>query len=187
MVLYHNKYGSTSGWIHTSVPFLRRYGTESGLTQRSLFESLQLHRRTKRLCSLQRHSFKTYFIRPLQELKDRGLFFDLSAYAHQVYMDFHVVSGSDFAAIYHELGARGVDNFDGVRREMQLRPIIEPLRQVLERERLANLIASNLSAESSDWTEAAELLKRIRSAASNMHSTSMKPRNSTFLPEQKPS
>ncbi|MGB4595073.1 MAG: alpha-amylase family glycosyl hydrolase [Anaerolineaceae bacterium] len=169
LVLYHNKYGSTSGWIHTSVPFLRKSGAENSLRQRSLFEALQLNGGPNDFLLFRDEVSKLTFIRSLQELKDRGLYFDLGAYSHQVLLDFWVVSGADYAAIYAELGGRGVDNFDNVRRDMILRPVIEPLRQLLERERLVNLVTDDLNSENSGWAEASELLERIHTEARNIY------------------
>ncbi len=169
LVVFHNKYGSTSGWIHTSVPYLQKHGAESSMRQRNLFEALQLSGGPNDFVLFRDEVSKLTFIRSLQEIKDRGLYFELGAYAHQVLMDFRVVSGSDYAALHAELGGRGVDNFDNVRREMILRPVIEPLNRLLEPERMSQLVTNDLTIESPIWTETSELLEKLRWAAKNIY------------------
>lgn len=165
LVLYHNKYATTSGWIHTSVPYLVKFGSDSALRQRNLFDALQLKGGPNDFVLYRDEVSKLTFIRSLQELKYRGLYFELGAYTHQILMDFKVVSGSDYAAICAELGGRGIENFDLIRREMELRPLVDPLRNFLSNQRIAELLHETTNLDSQLWNETCQSLEQVHNQA----------------------
>lgn len=79
LVVYHNRYAETQGWLRTSVA--RREGSE--LRQRLLAEALELphhgHVTFRDLVSGQEYSFSC------QELWEKGLYLELKAYQRHVF------------------------------------------------------------------------------------------------------
>jgi len=165
LVLYHNKFASTEGWIRTSAPFLQKEGSSSVIKQRNLFEALQLQGGPNDFVIYRDKISKNTFIRRLQEIKDRGLYFELGAYSCQVLMDFEIVRGAEFEAIYNELGNRGVYDFESIHHDIQLRPMLNALRQLLNQERLSALTALKTRPSTDHQTEISQDLEQIYQSA----------------------
>jgi glycosidase len=140
LVVYNNRYGTTSGWVRNSSEFLIK-GVDPQLESTHLAAALGLQGREGFVKFRDVVSGLTY-LRQLSEVQDRGLYFELEAYNHQVLLDFELVQGQDFAQLCRYLDGKGVWNIDALRQELILRPVLNPLRQLLSRENLSNLAHS---------------------------------------------
>jgi hypothetical protein len=115
LVLYHNKFAETSGWIKTSAAYVDK--ASGDLRQRSLAEGLDLPFEGYVI-------FKDYvthleYIRSCSELWERGLFVQLSAYQHHAFLDWRIVVGDDkWQAVYEALNGSGVESVKAKWEEM---------------------------------------------------------------------
>ena len=106
LVLYHNRFADTSGWIKTSAAYLDK---ETGdLRQKSLAEALSLPFEGYVI-------FKDYvthleYIRSCDELWGKGLYVELHAYQHHVFMDWRFVDDEKWGDIYVALNGSGVES-----------------------------------------------------------------------------
>jgi len=104
LVVYHNRYSDTRGWIKTSAAYMDK--AAGGLAQRSLAEGLGLPGEGYVI-------FKDYvtgleYIRPARELAEKGLYVELGAYQCHVFMDFRFESGENWGAVSEALKGAGV-------------------------------------------------------------------------------
>ena len=157
LVVYHNRYGSTSGWIKTSVPYLVKGSENAHLETSELADALQLGSDSNTFITFRDYIEKLEYIRSVQDIREHGMFFALDAYKHHVFMDFRLVSGREFEELNAHLNGRGVSNLDVARREIVLGPVLQPLGQVINPTNLNNLI--ELAQEREDPTSLESLLR----------------------------
>jgi len=142
LVVYNNRYGSTSGWLRNSGEFLIK-GIDPHLESTHLAAALGLQG-TKGFVKFRDVVSGLTFLRELSEVKNRGLHFQLEAYNHQVLVDFELVDGQDIAQLCRHLDGKGVRNLEALRQEWILQPVLDPLRQLLSRENLTKLADCSL-------------------------------------------
>jgi hypothetical protein len=157
LVVYHNRYGSTSGWIKTSVPYLVKGSENAHLETSELADALQLGSDPNTFITCRDYIEKLEYIRSVQDIREHGMFFALDAYKHHVFMDFRLVSGREYEELNAHLNGRGVSNLDVARREIVLGPVLQPLGQVINPTNLNNLI--ELAQEREDPASLESLLR----------------------------
>lgn len=106
LVIYHNKFADTSGWIKTSAAALDK--GSSKLKQRTLAEGLNLPRQGYVI-------FKDYasqleYIRSCKDLWEKGMYVELGAYQCHAFMDFRFVYEKEWQVIHDELNGAGVQS-----------------------------------------------------------------------------
>jgi glycosidase len=105
LVIYHNKFTETSGWIKTSAAYVDKVSGD--LRQKSLAEGLDLPFEGYVI-------FKDYvtqleYIRSCEELWAKGLFVQLGAYQHHAFLDWRlVVADEQWQSVYDALNGGGV-------------------------------------------------------------------------------
>jgi glycosidase len=106
LVLYHNRFADTAGWIKTSAAYLDK-GT-GDLRQKSLAEALGLPFEGYVI-------FKDYvshleYIRSCEELWQKGMYLELQAYQHHVFMDWRFVDDEKWSEVNAALQGAGVES-----------------------------------------------------------------------------
>ena len=106
LVLFHNKFGDTRGWIKTSAAYLDK--STGDLRQKSLAEGLGLPFEGYVI-------FKDYvthleYIRSCEELWQKGMYVELHAYQHHVFMDWRFVDDEKWQSIHDALNGAGVES-----------------------------------------------------------------------------
>lgn len=146
LVVYHNYYGSTQGWIHTSASFLNK---ETGfLNQRKVHDGLNLKNDQNHYVIFEDSSSGMEYIRACHEVKDKGLYFELNAYDCHVFINFREVEDNNlnqYAQLCGYLNGRGVPSIDEALRELLLAPIIIPLRNMLSVDALRTIYQAHLT------------------------------------------
>lgn len=104
LVIYHNKFADTRGWIKTSAAYIDK---SSGKTaQKNIAEGLGLPR-------VGHIIFKDYvtqleYIRSCKETWDKGIYIELGAYQCHAFMDWRFVGDSEWEIICNALNGAGV-------------------------------------------------------------------------------
>ncbi len=146
LVIYHNRYGATSGWIHTSASTLNK--ETSALEQKSIFDGLGLSGGDDQFVLYKDTTSGLEFIRPIHEIRDKGLYFQLNAYTCHVFMDFRVVADDEYHQ-YSQLNAylngRGVPSIDAALKDLMLAPILTPLRDLINPDELRTIYQTRLN------------------------------------------
>jgi hypothetical protein len=106
VVIYHNRFADTKGWIKISAAYLDKH--KGDLRQKSLAEGLGLPFEGYVI-------FKDYVthlehIRSSEELWQKGLYVDLHAYQHHVFMDWRFVDDPNWEKVYRNLNGAGVES-----------------------------------------------------------------------------
>jgi glycosidase len=131
LVVYHNRFGSTTGWVRTSVAYMDKGSRQ--LVQRSLSEGLDIRPDENTYVIMRDQTAGLEFIRPAVELCDQGLYLQLDAYQYHVFLDFRQEADDAFGS-YNRLctilEGRGVPSIQEAFIEQLLQPIREPFQQI---------------------------------------------------------
>ena len=135
LVLYHNRYAETRGWVRSSVAFaVQTDDGEKRLVQRSLGEGLALRDEDETFTIFRDHVNGLEYIRSNREIHAKGLYAELSAYQCQVFLGFRQVRDTEwhqYAQLTSYLDGRGVPSIDEALREVLLQPIHQPFRELI--------------------------------------------------------
>ncbi len=112
LVIHHNKFAETRGWIRNSAA----YKVSGGLAQRSLAEGLDLPHAGYAIF----RDFVTHleYIRSCAELWEKGLYLELAAYQHHAFLDWRFVDGPEWQTVFESLNGAGVDSIHGKWQEL---------------------------------------------------------------------
>jgi hypothetical protein len=151
LVIYHNKFATAKGWIRISCAFPVKTGNgdEKVLMQKTLGEGLGLHHDSNYFVIFRDHISGLEYIRNSQELHQQGLYAELEAYKYHVFMDFREVMDNEYRQYAHlaeYLGGRGVPSIDEAFKEIFLRSIHAPFRELVNAGQLQWLIDHRLGA-----------------------------------------
>ena len=114
LVLYHNRFADTRGWIKTSAAYIDK--ATGDLRQKSLAEGLSLPFEGYVI-------FKDYithleYIRSSEEIWQKGLYVELGAYQHHVFMDWRFVDDEKWKLVHDALNGAGVESMQAKWEEM---------------------------------------------------------------------
>jgi hypothetical protein len=108
LIVYHNKFADTAGWIKTSAAYLDK--DSGGLLQRSLAEGLDLP--PSGFAVFRDTVSHLEYIRSCAELREKGMFLELHAYQHHGFLDWRFVDGPEWQFIHDSLRGAGVASMD---------------------------------------------------------------------------
>jgi glycosidase len=149
LVIYHNKFENTSGWIKMSAAYSVKTGNgeERMLMQKSLGDALALHHDTHYFVIFRDHVSGLEFIRRSRNIHEQGLFMSLAAYQYQVFWDFREVEDNvwqHYANLEAYLGGRGVPSIDEALKETFLKPIHQTFKELANKKMFESLYAARL-------------------------------------------
>ncbi|MGB8980746.1 MAG: alpha-amylase family glycosyl hydrolase [Anaerolineales bacterium] len=114
LVIYHNRFADTRGWIKNSAAYLDK--STGDLRQKSLAEGLGLP--FEGFVIFRDYVTHLEYIRPCEELWQKGMYLDLHAYQHHVFMDWQFVDDEKWHDIYVALNGAGVESMQAKWEEM---------------------------------------------------------------------
>jgi len=110
LVVYHNKYASTTGWVKTSAAYMDK---EAGkLVQKSLGEGLSLP--DQGFAIITDYVSHLEYIRPCRELLEKGLYVELGGYQCHAFLDWRFVDGEQWAEVNRQLGGAGAASVQAI-------------------------------------------------------------------------
>ena len=174
LVVYHNRYGETSGWIRDSVAFAVKEGDGSKrLERRTLADGLGIADgpADDRWLAWREQRSGLESLRPVAEIRERGLHVRLHAYETRVLWEMREIHDTTgvWRRLAERLGGRGVPSLEGALRELQLAPVHDALRATIaepSRGTVERLVASVAEATGTDGDRAAVVeLVAARAAA----------------------
>jgi len=116
LVIYHNKYAETRGWVKASAAFMDK--TTGNLVQKTLGEGLGLPAGLSDYVTFRDYVTNLEYIRSCKELVERGLFVELKAYQCHVFMDWRLVGGEQWKAVCEALNGAGAPSLQAKFDEM---------------------------------------------------------------------
>ena len=165
LIVYHNRFSDTSGWIKTSAAFAARQGDRTKLVQKTLGEGLLLHNDKDYFCIFRDHSRGLEYIRSSKEIYEKGLYLELGAYHSAVFLDFREVKDTElhrYSLVYDFLAGRGVDNIDETLQELIYHSLHKAFKELVNKPIFKAIIESMDSNDSKLFEEnLRKLLPRI--------------------------
>jgi len=149
IVIYHNKYDSTRGWVRSSAAYSvkDREGEERTLRQKDLGEGLGLHAEGDHFCIFRDHVSSLEYIRSSKELCEKGLYMELGAYKYHVFIDFREVRDNEwhpYSNLATYLNGRGVPNLEEAMKEIILQPIQYAFKELANADMFRRLTEARL-------------------------------------------
>ncbi|NHJ21210.1 MAG: alpha-amylase [Candidatus Lokiarchaeota archaeon] len=132
LIIYHNKYAETKGFIKTSVGFVIKQEDEKVQVQSSISEGLNLPK--EGYCIFKDFLTGLEYIRRNRDLYENGLYLELQAFQCFVFMDFRIVDDNEFfhyAQLYDLLGGKGVYNLNETLHEIIYQPLLESFKNIV--------------------------------------------------------
>ncbi|MGV9171098.1 MAG: alpha-amylase family glycosyl hydrolase [Promethearchaeia archaeon] len=143
LIVYNNRYNRTNGYVKSSVGYAVKEGDEKKIIQRNLAEGLNIPQDGYTI--FEDHVTGLEYIRRNNEIKDKGLFFELNGYQIYVLLNFRIIQDNKFshyAKLYDHLGGKGVPDIHETLNSVIYQPLYEPLEQIINPEVFKELSAS---------------------------------------------
>ena len=132
LILYHNRYATTSGWIRTSTAIAGKNDRgESILVQRTLGEALCCNPDGRFYYSFRDYSSGLEHLRSGSEICSKGLYAQLSGYEYRAYLDFRELRDDEFGSwgkLCAGLNGRGVASLAEEMKQVRYGVVIEAFR-----------------------------------------------------------
>ncbi len=135
LIVYHNRFGDTTGTVRESVPFAVKGGDGSkAMEQRSLVDGLGLPLDPEAMIGFRDERSGLEYLLPVARLREGGLRLTLDAYRCHVFTDFRELrdgSGQPWSRLTAQLNGAGVPSLADAIRDVELAPIHDALRRVV--------------------------------------------------------
>ncbi len=136
VILYHNRFASTAGWIRTSTSFACKADSgEMELRQTTLGDSLGFKGDGRHYYIFRDHACGLEYIRNGRELCEQGMFVEMQAYEYHVFLDFREIWDDEYGTwgrLCHQLEGRPVFSMDEEVKQLRYAPLIHLLRNLLD-------------------------------------------------------
>lgn len=185
LVIFHNKYDQTRGWVRASVPFVEKVtdNSETTLVQRSLQHGLNLPLEPSYYVIYKDLISGLEYIRSNRAVVEEGLFFELQAYEYHVFTDFFVVQDNDeahYGQVHEYLDGRGVPSLVQELQEIELKPVLEIVDDLLSYARFKEFCDARTSLGDKKWRKA--LLDPFRDGVEDLFARSKEFKDGTANP-----
>ncbi len=140
LVVYNNRYGTAHGTIHSSAAYADK--SVAQLRQQRLGEGLGLSGGSGAITAWRDSLTGLEYLRRSNDLADRGLTLQLHAYQCHVFMDWHEKYPSadwPWDKLCDQLNGRGVRSLEDALVNMELQPVHQALRALLDHEMVRSL------------------------------------------------
>ncbi len=140
LVVFHNAFAETEGWIHTSSAFTKKTLENSNqptpvrrLVQKNLGEGLALPVGKQDYVIFKDSITGLEYIHHCGELWQRGMHIKLKAYEYHVFIDFRFRTDTDgkLAELTRLLNGKGIVSIDDALREIDFQPLHKAFQQVI--------------------------------------------------------
>lgn len=135
LVLYHNRYGHTSGRLRNSVAFTAKQGSgEHGLCRTTLAASLGIEGLSGAYLAFRDLARGLEFIRPVEQVQEEGLFARLGEYEFHVFIDFRTIpeeTDRRWGRLCSHLAGEGAPSLEEELIQLVHAPLIAAFEQLL--------------------------------------------------------
>ncbi|TFG22125.1 MAG: alpha-amylase, partial [Promethearchaeota archaeon] len=141
LVIYHNKFKETKGFIKNSVGFAVKKEEDKEIKQKTLSEGLNLP--LNGYCIFKDHVKGLEYIRRNKDIHDKGLYIELQAYQIFIFHDFRIVQDNQFfhyAQLFDFLRGKGVLNMDDALSDVIYQPIHSPFKKLIDVDKINELL-----------------------------------------------
>jgi len=141
LVLYNNAYAPTRGVVHTSTAINEGSADNVRLRRRPLGEALGLNAADTCYYIVRDQRSRLEYLHYAPDLDGNGLHVELHGYQYYAFVDWREVHDFDhsWGRLHAQLGGRPVPSVEDAYLELNLAPILEPFRRVMNGPMLAAL------------------------------------------------
>lgn len=150
LIIYHNKFGETSGWIRLSAAFAIKIDEETQLIQKSLGDGLLLSIQEDYFCIFRDQISGLEYIRNNREIHEKGLYLKLKAYTSVAFINFREVKDNEwrhYTLLHDFLGGRGVNSIDESLQELVYQPLLKAFKEFVNAQVFNTLIKAAIKAD----------------------------------------
>ncbi|WP_243373167.1 alpha-amylase family glycosyl hydrolase [Geotalea sp. SG265] len=135
IILYHNKYAETAGWIRTSTAIgVKGADGETVLVQKNLGEALCFNGDGRCYYIFRDYASGLEYIRSGRELCDSGLYVELKAFEYHAFLDFREIWDDEYGTwgrLCHSLNGNPVRSMDEEVKQVRYKGLNSHLRELL--------------------------------------------------------
>jgi glycosidase len=136
LIVYHNRFAATAGWIRDSIPFAVKADDGSKTIQRdNLASALDLRGGADGWLRFRDARSGLESLRSVEEIRKRGLHVQLEAYGRLVLLEIgEVAAAADapWSALAAEIGGGWVPSLDDALADLRLRPVHDAVARLLD-------------------------------------------------------
>jgi glycosidase len=136
LVVFNNRYSTTHGWLRVSCAYAAKAADgRKHLLQRTLGESFALSMDASMFVACRDSFTGLEYLHRARDLAERGLNLSLHAYQTHVFLDWRDLREDEFhpwGQLCDQLAGRGVSSLDDALRALQLKPLHESLRVLVD-------------------------------------------------------
>ncbi|HWI40630.1 MAG TPA: alpha-amylase family glycosyl hydrolase, partial [Verrucomicrobiae bacterium] len=134
VVLYHNRWATTSGWIRTSTAIgVKGENGDTTLVRKTLGEALNINGDGRHYYRFRDYGSGLEYLRSGRDIHEKGLFAHLEGYEYQVFLDWREIFDDEYGnwgRLCWQLENRGVENLDEEFKLVQWATVLEPARKM---------------------------------------------------------
>ncbi len=136
VILYNNAYNTTRGTIRESTQINVGLSDEPQMVRRNLVEALALNTYPGIYYTFCDYATGLEYLRSGEQFANDGLFAELAGYQYHAFLDFREIKDTDgsWGQLAGRIGGGGVPSINDACREMQLEPVLEPFREMVNAE-----------------------------------------------------
>jgi glycosidase len=164
LIVFHNRFASTSGWIRTSCARTVKDGSGGTRQERTtLAEALAVRSDGRYYYRFREAATGLEYLRHGRDLQERGLYVELEAYEYHAFIDFREIRDDDYGTwgrLCAELGGRPVESLEEEVRQIRHAGVLAALRSLISV--LPDLLPSLFDPSSPEMSrvEAGETLRK---------------------------
>ncbi len=136
LVVYHNKYASTRGWVRISCGYAEKTGDGGKrVRQKTLGECFGLSHDGAMYIAFRDAASGLEFLHRQREVAERGLHLRLEAYTTHVFLEWRDIRDDGtrpWGVLCDSLGGRGVSSLDDALRALELKPVHDAMIAMLD-------------------------------------------------------
>jgi hypothetical protein len=163
LVVYNNRFADTRGWIRQSAAYMDK-GSQS-LRQKTLGESFNLSTDGSMYIAFRDALTGLEYLHRSSDVAGRGLHIELGAYKSLVYLDWRDLRDEGtrpWGALCDMLAGRGVSSLDDALRDLELKPVHEAARSLLDPETMKTLAPAKPKAKPPKISPTDVLAERLK-------------------------
>jgi len=135
LIVFHNAYSSTAGWIRSSCAVLRKDASGgTSLAQTNLGEALSFNGDGRHYYSFRDYSSQLSYLRSGRDLCEQGLFVEMGGYEYHAFLDFQEIRDDEFGTwgtLCHRLNGAGVQSIEEEVKQVRWASANDALRALL--------------------------------------------------------
>lgn len=164
LILYNNAYNTTSGSIRLSTAINTADVENAVLIRRSLAEALELNTSDNCFYVFRDYQSGLEYIRNAGRIGSDGMFAELGGYQFHAFLDWREVFDNDgsWRELEQRLQGRGVARIDEAYAELNLEPILNPFRGLINRTTLDKIRDAKLESKQEILVSAREFFESVK-------------------------